>query len=465
MSSTTVDGSSEFNIISITATFFIGVFFIWIWKSYWAKQSETNEEKHESDDDSKQKNTGSDQPSKRSQKLFLNSRQSKKVFSFSHDHLHTSLKGHGGNILGVHFSINGKYFATAADDRTVRLWSVKDFGSGNKCVRVNVELDHAKCVQFSPDSRAFVVGLARGNTVRIFRLGKKDDGTTTCVPLENDFKEDFKQELLNIGVGATSSGGSFVMTAYKDTTIIVRDIKGEVLNTINTNLGTNNYACVSPCGRYVAACGWTPDVKIWEVKFTRTGDYKDVVRAFELKGHKSSVWSFAFNNDSTRMFTVSKKGIWRFYDTNIEYDKGQEPCLLNEGTFNVCDISPTDNFCLSSLSYDGKVAAIASLNSFCVLSTRTGEIDEQFKEVHSELISALAFDIGGKYIVSSGDRHVRVFHNILGYKETIEELKETINKHPPSSANRDRLEAQVKSKKAELEKILNFSKERKPSNS
>jgi len=62
-------------------------------------------------------------------------------------------KGHSGRVLCLDASINGKYLATSSDDRTVRLWSVKDFGNGNKCVRVNVEYDHARQVRFSPDSR------------------------------------------------------------------------------------------------------------------------------------------------------------------------------------------------------------------------------------------------------------------------------------------------------------------------
>ena len=59
-----------------------------------------------------------------------------------------------------------------------------------------------------------------------------------------------RENLLNVGVGTTSSGGSFVLTAYDGTTILIRDLKGEVLHTINTNQGNNHYAAVSPCGRY-----------------------------------------------------------------------------------------------------------------------------------------------------------------------------------------------------------------------
>ena len=46
--------------------------------------------------------------------------------------------------------------------------------------------------------------------------------------------------------------------------------------------------------------GFTPDVKVWEVCFTRTGDYQEVRRAFELKGHSAGVYSFAFSQGSDR---------------------------------------------------------------------------------------------------------------------------------------------------------------------
>lgn len=67
--------------------------------------------------------------------------------------MNTTFQGHSGNILALDFSINGKYMVSVSDDRTLRLWSVKDFATGNKCVRVNVELDHGNFVRFSPDSR------------------------------------------------------------------------------------------------------------------------------------------------------------------------------------------------------------------------------------------------------------------------------------------------------------------------
>lgn len=39
------------------------------------------------------------------------------------------------------------------------------------------------------------------------------------------------------------------MTASSDTTILIWNLKGEVLASINTNQMNNAYAAVSPCGR------------------------------------------------------------------------------------------------------------------------------------------------------------------------------------------------------------------------
>lgn len=46
--------------------------------------------------------------------------------------------------------------------------------------------------------------------------------------------------------------GKFIMTASVDTTIIIWDLKGEVLASINTNQMTNSHAAISPCGRSVS---------------------------------------------------------------------------------------------------------------------------------------------------------------------------------------------------------------------
>lgn len=94
------------------------------------------------------------------------------------------------------FSSNGKYLATCADDRTVRIWSTKDFlQREHRSMRANVELDHAILVRFSPDCRAFIVWLANGDTLRVFKMMKRDDGGYTFTATPEDFLKSTRHPL------------------------------------------------------------------------------------------------------------------------------------------------------------------------------------------------------------------------------------------------------------------------------
>ncbi|KAM3933669.1 transducin beta-like protein 2 [Leptodactylus fuscus] len=353
--------------------------------------------------------------------------------TFSHPLLASALKAHSGGITCLDFSSNGKYLASCSDDRTVRIWSTKDFlEKEHRCMRANVELDHATHVRFSPDCRSFIVFLANGDTIRLFKMTKKDDAFIFSATGE-DFPKRHKSTIINIGIAET---GKFIMTASSDTIILIWNRKGDVLATINTNQVANAYASVSPCGRFVASCGFTPDVKVWEVCFNKTGEFREVCRAFELKGHSAGVCGFAFSNDSSRMATVSKDGTWKLWNTDVEYKKQQDPYLLFTGKWSGKEP------CRIALSPDGRVVAIASICDITVYNAQTGEIEEEFKSVHGNVISDLAFDINNRFLVSTGDRVVRVFHNSAGYRAAIADMKDMLKK-ATTKGTKDRLQKQI----------------------
>ncbi|XP_075710243.1 transducin beta-like protein 2 [Rhinoderma darwinii] len=371
-----------------------------------------------------------------------------KPHTFSHPLLASALKAHSGNITCLDFSSNGKYLASCSDDRTVRIWSTKDFlEREHRCMRANVEFDHATHVRFSPNCRALFVFLANGDTIRVLKMNKKDDAFVFSAAHE-DFQKRHKAPIVNIGVADT---GKFLMTASSDTTIIIWNLKGDVLTTINTNQVTNAYASVSPCGRFVASCGFTPDVKVWEVCFGKSGEFREVSRAFELKGHLAGVCGFAFSNDSSRMATVSKDGTWKLWNTDVEYKKQQDPYLLFTGKW--CGREP----CRIAMSPDGRVVAIASVSDITVYNAQTGQIEEEFQSVHGEVISDLAFNINNKFLVSTGDRAVCVFHNSAGYRAAIADMKDMLKK-ATNKGTKDRLQQQIKDSEKALDAV------RKPKN-
>lgn len=123
--------------------------------------------------------------------------------------------------------------------------------------------------------RAFITWLANGDAIRIFKMIKKDDGTFSFKAASEDFPQKHKAAIVNIGIAETGaehmwqagliikdwrlhsckdpncliSTGKFIMSASTDTTILIWDLKGELLASINTNQMTNSYAAISPCGR------------------------------------------------------------------------------------------------------------------------------------------------------------------------------------------------------------------------
>lgn len=46
-----------------------------------------------------------------------------------------------------------------------------------RSLRVNVEFDHATLVRWSPDGKAFLIHKAVANTIEVYKISKKSDGT------------------------------------------------------------------------------------------------------------------------------------------------------------------------------------------------------------------------------------------------------------------------------------------------
>ncbi|XP_063058523.1 transducin beta-like protein 2 [Engraulis encrasicolus] len=429
----------------IALTLVIGALVLLVFVAVNKRKGELPEVVEQNEDSGVEQNVAKPVPAKKQKAQQRPRKEKVQQHTFTHPLLASSLKGHSSSVTCIDFSSNGKYLASCADDRTVRIWSTKDFlERDHKCLRANVELDHATLVSFSPDSRAFITWLANGDTIRVFKMAKKEDGSFSFTANPEDFPQRHKTIVINIGIAET---GKFIMSASSDTTILVWDLKGEVLASINTNQMNNAYASISPCGRFIASCGFTPDVKVWEVCFGKSGEFREVVRAFDLKGHSAGVHSFAFSNDSRRMATVSKDGTWKLWDTDVEYKKQQDPRLLRTVP---CKSSEGSRVALSP---DGRVVAISNGCDVAMFNATSGELEQEFHGVHAEEVNHLRFDINGRFLVSSGDRAIRVFHNVTGYRAAIQDMQEMLKK-ASNEGMKQRLQQQIKEAQSALDAVL-----------
>ncbi|KAL1414317.1 hypothetical protein MTO96_007562 [Rhipicephalus appendiculatus] len=362
-------------------------------------------------------------------------------------------------------------------DRVILLWCLKNLAQKeHKSIRLNVELDHAKRCKWSPDNRALVLCTALANRVHVYRVKRREDGSPgTAEPLLQFRDAHRSSELINVGIACN---GNFIMSISMDTTLCVWSLKGDLLASVDTRHMNNYYGCVSPLrtlrrfigyhdrsrfplltfGQYLPECmtsvrftkggtlkeqcyiGFTPDVKVWEVCFNKTGDFKEVKRAFELKGHTSGVFCFAFSNDSSRMASVSRDGTWKLWDCNIEYQKGQEPYLLTTGQFPPVSQGATPR-CLA-LSPDGRTVAIATDDEVHIFCGRTAKLNGKLEHMHNDPIVALQFSPNGRYMAVAAGKHILLFNNVPGYQNAIDDLEER-KKGAASASIRDRLQAQI----------------------
>ncbi|XP_057365706.1 transducin beta-like protein 2 isoform X3 [Daphnia carinata] len=367
--------------------------------------------------------------------------------TFTHSWLLTSLKGHTGAITDMDFSANGKHLATCAEDRSLMLWKLNFDGLDSsvvelnmndiRTVRAHVQYDSATLIRWSPDSKALLTVRALGNNIEIYKVMKKPEaGGLPSVQPSHAFEKTREADLLAIDVAST---GRFIMTCTPKNELDILDLKGNLLASIVTNQMETYSAKISPDGRFVATSGFTPEVRVWEVVFSRTGEFEKVSRAFELGGHTSGISSFDYSPDSGRMVSVSKDGTWRLYNTNIDYRQGQLATLLVSGKWKGEGSEPAR----IALAPDGRVVAIGSNSSLYIYSTVNAELLAHIPDVHSAPITRLRFDSTSRFILTTGDKYVRIFHNVAGFKIAVADLESKLKK-TTGQAMKERCQIQLK---------------------
>ncbi|VDM52894.1 unnamed protein product [Angiostrongylus costaricensis] len=346
-----------------------------------------------------------------------------KVKDVSYDHIWsvTTLKGHTAEVTGIDFAQDGKKFVSVSTDRSAFLWDVRDFEEkAHKCVSQVLEFDTATKVSFSPDCKSMVFAMKRMNKLAVFKLMKKEASATyKLVHAENvSFPVAHTVDISHCGISST---GKFLMSASQDMKIVLYDIHGSILKVLEPKLSSLFDVALSPDGRFVGACGFTPDVFVYEVLFNREGSFQEVKRAFDLKGHNSGVFAVAFNSNSTRTVTVSRDGYWRIFDTDIRYTQGQEAIVLNKGEWSMLKGASADHIRLA-VSPSGGSFAVTCGSNLKLFSSEDASKDFPMCLVIQCEIHVIRFSPCGRLIATCGDRYIRIFRNIAEYHSEVVRL-------------------------------------------
>ncbi|CAG9561987.1 unnamed protein product [Danaus chrysippus] len=328
---------------------------------------------------------------------------------------------------------------------SIILWDIRDLNvKDHKNIRVNIPFDHASHIAWSPDSKAFVIHTVQENHIQVYKIEKKKDGTIGAAHPMITFDKAHEDDVIGFGI---SSNGKFMMSCSSKTDMIIWDLKGQQLERLDTYLMHTHTAKISPCGRFVVATGFSPDVKVMEVCFKKTGEYNQVTKAYELTGHTSGVYDVAFAVDTSHIATISKDGTWKIYHTRIEYSRGESPHVLMTGSY-----TQTANPPKIALSPNAEVLAVSNDSNVEFYDTYTGELYDTVENLYTGLINYMYFDAAGKYLFVCGDRAIRILHNVCGYYTTINSCRRLLTSKQ-TSATQERLNNTILECKKTLEKF------------
>ncbi|MFN0124399.1 MAG: protein kinase domain-containing protein, partial [Blastocatellia bacterium] len=232
-------------------------------------------------------------------------------------------------MVKVAVSPDGKYFATAGGDGTVRTWDEKN-DRPLQVLRGHTGALYA--IAISPDGRY----IASGGTDRTAKVWEAVSGRLLHT---------LRGHTGNISGAAFSPQGRFLATSSPDRTIRLWDyVNGIELGTVRAYTNAIRNLAISPEGKWLAIGGDDRYIAVLDLATLR------IVK--KLKGHALFVTALKFSPDGKRLASGSRDSTVRLW----ELDQEQEVLTLNGHTGLVMDMAfAPDGNALASVASDGKL--------------------------------------------------------------------------------------------------------------
>jgi WD40 repeat protein len=191
-----------------------------------------------------------------------------------------ALQGHGGAVWGVCFSPDGKRLATA--ERTLRVW---DAVTGKEVLALTGHTAVVRGVCFSPDGK-LLASASHDQTVRLWDAATGKEGRT------------LKGHTGPVMRVCFSPDGKRLASASADKTVRVWDaVTGEELLTLAGHTATVWDAQFSPDGKQLASASADKTVRVWDAQ---TGKH-----LLTLAGHTHGVAAVCYSPDGKRLASTA----------------------------------------------------------------------------------------------------------------------------------------------------------------
>jgi WD40 repeat protein/DNA-binding XRE family transcriptional regulator len=275
--------------------------------------------------------------------------------------------GHSQAVLGVAFSPDDKYLATASSDETAILWDVATARllrvfSGHHTAAVN-------SLAFSPDGKYLVTG-SDDATALLWDIG-------TGQPVRT-----FSGSKSGIGRLAFSSDGRYLLTCDGMTARLWDVASGAQLRTFDGHTDRITSVAYAPDGKYVLTGSLDNSARIWDAATGRQ------VRI--LAGRMGAILDVAFSPDGRYIATGSQDATVRLWDAA-------------SGTQLRSYVTATGGPNVLSFSHSGKYLLIGEDEAvdFRLLDIASGQTLHTYDTAYGLLANWLAFSPDDKWIAGA----------------------------------------------------------------
>ena len=277
-----------------------------------------------------------------------------------------TLIGHQNLVYSVAFSPDEDIIASGSDDKTIKLWHLKD---GEEICTIKAHKNSVYCVAFSPDGK----NIASSSHDKTIRLWQVENGVEI---------RQFTGHTNAVYSVAFSLDGELIASSSWDRSVKIWRVKdGQEIRTLTGHTNLVYSVAFSPDGELIASSSWDKTIKIWQVKdgkllrtitshkdcvrcvaFSPNGEFfasgshdntikiwwvKDWQEVLTIGGHSWYIDSIAFHPDGEFLASSSNQviKIWRVKD-------GQEVCNLNGHANSVYSVafSPDGEYLASGSS-------------------------------------------------------------------------------------------------------------------
>jgi WD40 repeat protein len=379
--------------------------------------------------------------------------------------LRFTIAAHDQPVDGVAFSPDGHFFASASDDKTVKIWEVQTHQLSKTLVghtdfvnSVAYSLDNKYIITASHDQTARVWDASTGEVILILRGHTGDvrsaafspdgkyivtaslDGTAKIWDSQfGQLQRTFQGHLDGVRTAVFSPDGKYVATASYDKTVKIWDwTTGQILHDFSDADFRAFGAFYSPDGKKIAVSYEDPTVRIYDVEtgkivqllaghsanvrtatfsadgqYIVTASYDNTARVWQadtgklymtLYGHSNTVAQAVFSPDGQYILTGSYDGTIKIWNARLESSRLSYFDPKNSGAVYSAALSPNDKLLVTTQAD----------NTAKIWDAQTRQLQQTLKG-HRDRVNAASFSPDAKMVATaSDDGTVKVWNSANG---------------------------------------------------